>query len=494
MNTGLNVSDIVAVSVSLSPAAAQTRNFGNLLILGDSAVIDTQTRIRLYTSLAGVAGDFGTAAPEYLAAKDFFAQSPQPTQCYIGRWASGASSGVLQGAVLTAAEQAIANFTAVTTGSMDITVDGTAHNLTAINLSAVTNLNGVASAITTALAGAATCVWNATQQNFSVTSATTGATSTVGFATAGTGTDISGLLGLQSTQGGYAVAGIAAETLLSAVTTLDQMTTAWYGLQIAAASAITDAQYVGVAGYIEAATNTHIFGVTTQEAGALVAATNTDLASLMQQGNYSRTFVQYSSTDPYASASIFGRAFTVDFTGQNTTITVKFKQEPGVTPEYLTETQAAALNAKNCNVYVEYNNSTAILQQGTMASGQFFDVIQGTDWLQNDIQTAVYNLLFLSPTKIPQTDAGVNQIVATVSQQCQQAVRNGLIAPGVWNGPNLGAISTGQTLTQGYYVYAAPVATQTQADRSARKAPVTQAAIKLAGAIHTADVLISVNQ
>jgi len=493
-NIGLSLNDVVNVSVSLTPTAAQQRNFGSLLILGDSQVIDTTQRMRLYTSLAGVAGDFGSSAPEYSAAALFFGQSPQPAQCYVGRWASTATPGVLQGGVLGASQQLLTNFTGISNGGIGITINGTVHNLTGINLSGVTNLNGVASAITTALGGSGTVTWNATNGNFAVTSGTTGVASTVAFSTVGAGTDLSVLMGLGSTGGGYAVAGINAETLLAAVTALDLQSNAWYGLQIAATAAITDPQYVGVAGYIEAASVTRIFGVTTQEPGALSAVSTSDLAYLMQASGYHRTFVQYSSSSPYASASIFGRAFTVNFNGAGTMITLKFQQEPGIVPELLTETQAAALTAKSCNVFVYYNNQIAILQQGTMANGQYFDVVHSSDWLQNAIQTAVFNVLFTVGTKVPQSDAGVNQLIAAVSQQCDQARINGMIGRGVWTGPPIGNLATGQTLGNGYYVYAPPIASQSQADRAARKAPVIQTAIKLAGAIHSSNVLVSVNQ
>jgi hypothetical protein len=88
----------------------------------------------------------------------------------------------------------------------------------------------------------------------------------------------------------------------------------------------------------------------------------------------------------------------------------------------------------------------------------------------------------------------VNLITTTVSGRLEQAVSNGLVAPGVWNGPAFGAIQTGQTLSKGYYVFAPQIATQSQADREARKSPTLQCAIKLGGAIHSADVLINVNQ
>lgn len=73
-----------------------------------------------------------------------------------------------------------------------------------------------------------------------------------------------------------------------------------------------------------------------------------------------------------------------------------------------------------------------------------------------------------------------------------QAVVNGLVAPGVWNGGDIGELMAGDTLTKGYYVYAPAVASQAQADREARRAPVIQVACKLAGAVHYADVEINV--
>lgn len=46
------------------------------------------------------------------------------------------------------------------------------------------------------------------------------------------------------------------------------------------------------------------------------------------------------------------------------------------------------------------------------------------------------------------------------------------------------------TLTKGYYVYVQPLSSQAQSDREKRRAPLIQAAIKLAGAVHYADQAI----
>ena len=243
---------------------------------------------------------------------------------------------------------------------------------------------------------------------------------------------------------------------------------------------------------IEASSLSRIFGVTTSDAKTISTTSTDDLASKLKAGKYARTYIQYSTSNKYAALSAFGRAFTVNFTGNNTTITLKFKQEPTVSYETLTVNQAAAVDAKNANVYVYYANDTAILQQGVMANGDFFDERHGLDWLQNYVQTNLYNLLYTSTTKVPQTDAGVTRLLTNVEQSMDQAVSNGLVASGVWNGGPIGQLASGDTLTKGYYVYGQPLAQQAQSDREARKAPLIQVACKLAGAVHYADVQINV--
>ncbi|EIP4525566.1 DUF3383 domain-containing protein [Salmonella enterica] len=283
----------------------------------------------------------------------------------------------------------------------------------------------------------------------------------------------------------------AAENLMDAVNAVMGYTN-WYGLGIADKEDIADDDWLKVAAAVEASGVSRILAITTSDPATVDATSTGDLAYKLKAAKYGRTFVQYSSSSKYAALSAFGRAFTVNFNGSNTTITLKFKQEPGITYETLTTDQAAALDAKNCNVFVYYQNDTAILQQGVMSSGDFFDERHGLDWLQNYVQTNLYNLLYTSTTKVPQTDAGVTRLLSNVEQSMDQSVTNGLVAAGVWNGGPIGQLDSGDTLTKGYYVYAQPLSEQAQADREARKAPVIQVACKLAGAVHFADVQINV--
>lgn len=498
MAQGLSVSRIVNVTLTLSPIAAGYRNFGATMLVVSEDFIDVGERIRSYTDVEGVLSDAGVGSPAATAAGLFFSQVPQPSLLYIGRWAQTATKGLLRGGVLTPLQQTLANFTAVTTGSMAISVDGTPRTLTGLNFSAQTNLNGVASTIQTALAAVATGAtvrWDATNGRFIVTSGTTGTTSSVGYASAHTsGTDISSLLGLRSGVASVPVAGVAAETLAQAVAKLADVSSEWYAAVVATATPPDTASHLAVSALIEGMAQRRIYGVTLTDTAVLDPTRSDDFASQAKSLGYQRTFSQYSSSSPYAVASFIGRAATVNFEANNTTLTLKFKGEPGVAAERLTETQAAMLTAKNCNVYVYYQNGTAIIQEGVMANSYFFDEVQGTDWLTNAVQVDVYNLLYQSTTKVPQTDAGMNVIVNTINSTLTRAVTNGLVAPGQWNAAGFGQLAQGDTLKGGFYVYCPPIATQPQALRERRVTPSIQVAAKLAGAVHRVDVAITVNR
>ncbi|MFO5861420.1 DUF3383 family protein, partial [Klebsiella pneumoniae] len=84
----------------------------------------------------------------------------------------------------------------------------------------------------------------------------------------------------------------------------------------------------------------------------------------------------------------------------------------------------------------------------------FFDERHGLDWLQNAVQTADYNTLYTSTTKIPQTDAGTTTRIANIELVLDKAVQNGLFAPGKWTGGPIGQLNTGDMLTKGYYTWA----------------------------------------
>ena len=609
---GLPLQEVVNVQVNLSPLAAQMRNFGAMMCVGPTDVIDVNERIREYTSLTAVANDFGTLAPEYEAAALHFGQSPQPSIYYVGRFAQTASHATLRCGVMAPGMQAIDNFTGISNGGFYVMLDGVPYAIASIDMvgGTVTNLNGVATLIQDAInavytPGGATVAWNAPDQQFVVESGTTGVTSTISYLNlptavgnfhyTGNMTDTSNTIvvngdtwtyvsgtatGLQiyigtdlpttltntvaalnastsaNTQkmtyvtdgaayvyaiaaapgvdgdnltlsvGGSNVAasgatllggnatdistliygneataeapadGIAAETPLACIELLDDLAGGlWYGSYFAAT--ITNSDHTGVAGYIQGSPWSHVYGITTNDPQLFNAGSTTDIAASLQTLQYFRSFVQYAGSNDYAVASAFARCATINFSAQNSTMTLKFKQMIGVQGEYMTSSQQAILEGKNANVYVYYNvglSNQAIEEQGVMSNGYFFDEVQNCDWLQNYIQINVWNVLYGALTKIPQTDPGIGTLVNACNFSMNMAVYNGMCAPGQWNVAGFGQLNQGDYLNEGYYCWVIPVRQQDQADREARKAPPIQVAAKLAGAVHFAYVIVTVNR
>ena len=312
-----------------------------------------------------------------------------------------------------------------------------------------------------------------------------------------TGSDYSCLLGgsvnslASPTSMAYLVPFQPAETPIDAIHLLDNnFGQQWYAVQILGA---TDNQLVEVSQYLESTNARHIHAITTQSVNSLDTVDSTSLLTRLKNLSLNRSFTQYSSTNAYAVASAMAKMLSTDYTANNSVMTLMYKQEPSVVAERLTSSQLTTLESKNGNAFVAYNNNTNIIRPGKVASGEFLDTIVGVDWLALTIQTAVYNLLYLSPTKIPQTDAGTHLITTIIEGVCYQALNNGLLAPGTWQSDGIGALSYGDFMPKGFYVYAPLVSTQSVADRSARKSVPIQVAVKLSGAIHSVVINVSVN-
>lgn len=495
MTDGLSVSRLINVTVNLTPQLAQFPNFNTCLLLGTSDVIDVVERIREYNNIDEVADDFGTSAPEYAAALLWFSQSPRPANLLIGRWAETATKGLLVGGPVSNANRLIGAWTPIANGAFKVTIDGVGPTEVGnLDFSAETNLNGVASVITSGFpGGTAICTWDAESGRFTITSQSTGVASTVSFLSApDAGTDISGMLAMLATSSGaYVADGVAAQSALDTVTIFaERFGSQWYGLVIPAAD---DQDHLDVAAFVEASDPPHFYGLTSDEGGIITSNDTGNIAYLLKQLGYQKTAVQYSTSSTYAVMSFLSRILTTNWGGNNTTITLMYKQEPGVVAENLTAAQMNALLANNANVFVTYNNETAIVQPGITPSGQFVDSVIGCDWLRGTVQTNLFNLLYGTPTKVPQTDSGMHLLSTGIEAACVQGVNNGLLAPGQWNSAGFGQIKQGDYLPNGYYIYTPPVAQQPQADREARKSVLFQVAAKLGGAVHTADVAINVN-
>ena len=189
-----------------------------------------------------------------------------------------------------------------------------------------------------------------------------------------------------------------------------------------------------------------------------------------------------------------GRAMSTNFSGSNTTATMNLKSISGVASDTgMSQTLLTAAKAVGADCYVNIAGQACVMSYG---ANQFFDDVYNLDWVLGSLEVAGFNYLRTSGTKIPQSESGVAGLKAAYQSVLTQATSNGFLAPGSWTGSDtFGDPETfrANIASNGYYIYSQPITEQSAADRLLRKAPVCQIAMKYAGAIHSSNVLVSVN-
>ena len=447
----LPVSTFVGVSVTVSPQARGTRGFGVLAFVSPAAspTITQDERFRKYTSFESVIADF-PSGEVYKAAQTYYAQNPTPIDFVVVGTYGTASPASITGV----APGTLDELKAVTAGGMTISVAGTPIVAAIIDLSGITAYADAVPLLQTAFGSAVTITY--LNNVFKITTTQTGATATITRPNAAL-QNLDVLLGWST---GPMVQGAAEETPVVALNDLWNKDRTTYGITLDKKWTDVEATIIETAEWAEAMKR--VFFNTTNQAAALVTGTAGDASviKLLKDKSLARTLSMYSSKPAeYPSVSVAGRAFTVNFEGENTTITLMYKLCPTITVEDLTPSQYAALIDKNGNAFVNVDG-TSMYATSAMANGSFFDTIHGTDWLQNSIETGVFNLLYRTATKVPYTDVGAGMIVQRVEQSLRQGVTNGLIAPGY--------TPEGEYLPLGYSVSYVPMANVNASDKSKR--------------------------
>lgn len=482
------VSSVVNVSIAIGAPFPARAGFGTLnIVTAETGVIGIAERIRSYQNLDGVAADWPADSEVVAAATAYFSQQPKPTSLKVSTRYPTAQSAQLRGGAVTE----VTPFLSISDGSFTINIDGDSQDITGLDFSdGETTLDDIAASIQTTLQAvasggftSATCTHDGTR--FFIESGITGTSSTVSFLTPvspATGTDISSLLQMRQGEG-TKTDGIAAETITASLNAIQNIDTDWYGLVFT--KEVRDGVDINGEDAVEAAADwcearIKVFGNTTNDLDVLDSVTTNDIASVLTAKNLRRTMTTYSSyPDQYPSASILGRAFTVNFNQVNSTITLKFKQMPGITVEQLTQSQKAVLDSKFANALIEVGASD-MFAESWMASGVFFDEVHGIDWLQNAIETNVFGYLLTRTTKVPYTNKGVAALEQQVISALDEAVRNGLIAPG--------ETVDGRFLATGYETVVIPVEDINQSDKEARHYPGLSFTVLGAGAIHSVQI------
>lgn len=194
------------------------------------------------------------------------------------------------------------------------------------------------------------------------------------------------------------------------------------------------------------------------------------------------------------AAGYASRGLSTNFAGVNTAQTLHLKQLANFVPDpTMTQTLLNQAVAAGVDTYISLAGVASVFTSG---ENSFFDEVYNEFWIKFALETAGFNYLRETSTKIPQTEAGIEGLKNEYRKVCDQGVANGFLAPGVWTSPDVFGDPTSLIRCIagiGYYVWSLPIAQQLTADRDARKAPLIQIAIKTAGAVQSSNVIVNVN-
>ena len=546
------ISDFVQITISIDSIGIARAGFGVPLVL--SATAGWSERVRYYTDLAGVTTDFAAGTAENRAATALFSQENQPTQIAIGRSAlpptqqytigqaqvanstayhihvigagvtetdatytsdGSATAQEIHNGLVTALNAVVGkNFTATfaplaSTGGQTFTADHTVPHLVATahgyntgdgpitlsevggalptGLAAVTNYwvikidaNDflVASSLANALAGTAITFSDNGSGTLTVTSSGTTLSPILPFLVTGTAPgnwfslevrDQNGLASATavtwlSNKQSHADPGVATD-----LANIQLESSAWYCLY----TLYNSNAYVHAANaWIEAQSLIYVVDVC-DSASITAVVTGGDTLDVMHSNAYDRSLGEYHpSPASMLGAALMGAVLPLDPGSE----TWAFKSLAGVVPVQLTATHRVNLRAKNANTYEAITPDANATWDGKTAGGEYLDTVRGLDSLKDDASKSLLEALLANP-KIPYTDPGVIILASELEGAMQRAVDADILAA---------APAPVVTIPK--------VASQSSANRAARKFVGLKASGTLAGAVQDIAVSIIVTQ
>lgn len=382
----MSVRDIVNIQITKETTPISQAGFGTLLILGTHKKFTE--RIRYYQDASSVLEDgFTSSDPEYLAAEAVFAQSPSVTQIAIGR---------------RAVDEVTITVTSATQGDVyKVKLNGEEFSYTAQALDAVADIGGALVAAIN-LGDVPVTAVDQSDGSFKLQADDAGFGYTV---------ELTGDLSMGAL--------VASDTVTNDLAAVQAENDDFYGIVITS----RDKTEVELAAAFAQA-NTKIFGTASSDPGVLDAGSTTDIAALLQAASYDRAFVLYHqlADTTYPEAAWFGRQLP---TAPGST-TWAFKLLNGVAVSPLTATERQNVLNKKANTY-ERRAGQNITKDGTMAIGEYIDVIRGIDWLEARITEDFFALL-VRAGKISFTNKGIAIFEAKLRQRLTQAVEQGVLS------------------------------------------------------------------
>lgn len=491
----LDVSNVINVSLEAVLSGLEPINV-NSLALFTNEVPSNVDPYRIYLNSREVGTDYGTSSEAKAMADSIFSQSPNilsgngrlvivPMQSAVKATPADFSTPDISAN--------LAAFILVSDGEFTIDIDGNSSDIEDLDFTGATTLQDVVDIIQAKLQDV---IVSLVSDIITFTSKKVGSPSAIVITDlSGTGTDISdtNYLNIAGGSGNIAVAS-SGETLLEAIARIESQV---QFVGIITNLEIEDAVITTTSNSIQASAKyiwLHHFLSTAD------LEPTTGITSTIKDAGNDRTrclFYTVSLTKANLMKSAFaGRGFSVIFNGSNTTHTMHLKELKTILPDSgMTQTILEKAKVSGADCYVSIAGVQSVW---CSEPNEFFDFIYNNVWFKNALEVAGFNFLRQTNTKEPQDESGMDGLKGAYEGVCIRAITNKMATVGLaWTSSETfgNPEDLRRNITDiGYYVYSLPIAQQDPSDRVLRKAPLVQIALKLAGAIHSSNVIVKINK
>jgi hypothetical protein len=421
------IDTVLDIAISLQTLGAQQKGFGTGMIIGSSNRYTGGTLYATFTSAAAmlVAGSWGgpfmNTDPEYLAAVEYFEQSPAPTSVLVG-YTPASVAQVVVTAYPTVGDVVYNVTINGVTASYDNTGGGDTTK-SELSASLKTAIDALSQPVTTALSG------SSPNQVLTITATNAGQPFTFS-----TTTSSSDLTLTQTT------ADVGPDTGLTAIVAAGGYN--WYGLIMTSRN---DQDILQAAAWIEAQAYGYIF-IACNSDSAVISNSGGNVLATLKGDSYTRTAFLWSSQQAhYPEAGWMGLGLPQTPGSWNWS----WKTIAGITADTesgLTDTGISNLNLNNGNFFISFGGLSET-QNGIMVGGQYIDVIIGRDWIKANIQSALMNLFSQTP-KINYDDHGIGLICNALQGVLKQAVTMNILSSYVLTPPLASSFSSAQKQTR----------------------------------------------
>ncbi len=427
----LPASRIVQVSPRVISGGAKDLETNGLLFT-KSALLPADQLAMAFSSASAVSALFGPEAEETKFAQQYFTgvqnQQSTPKSLVIARRVDEAVAAWIRGGKLGVT---LAKLKAVTDGALKITVDGGEKTAAAVDLSGATSLSAVAQTVATAITGV-TGSYDSNTNSFTFTSSTTGADSTIGYASAGdSGTDLSAMLGLTQAGGAVLSQGAAAMNEKANLDAVCEVTRNWVGFTTLWQGDLEEIE--ALAAWADVYDDFVYFPWSSDEklTNALTASSS-PLAQIVDK--YDVVAPLY-SPDWRLAAMAMACGASIAWTRTQGMKTWFAKYASGIAPNVLDEASADALEANRINFVGKYatrNDNFQFFNRGTLSSDYygFVDVLYGSIFLRSAIQTSCMSG-FKSINRVPYNARGEALIRAWCQDPINRCLDSGVIDAGL---------------------------------------------------------------